>query len=263
MSSPAKVIEAQIATKFEKKHVVAAIDHHIAAIEKFQHQDWEGAIVKDGKFIEAIMKAVSLYAGQTLPASRDFKVDKVINDLFAMPRTSLDDTIRLVIPRACRFGYEIASNRGARHDPGEVDPNEMDADVIVVLCSWIMAELVRYSGRGALSLKDASDLVAELMEKKYPLTEEIDRRPYFNIKKISAREVGLLTLWYRHPRRVTVDTLVDTICRHQFSINNAKLAVRRLASVVDDDGNSLRLRALGMEEAEGIIRRAGAPEVRK
>jgi hypothetical protein len=42
----------------------------------------------------------------------------------------LDDSIRLLIPRNCVFVYDIASN-SSRHDPDEIDPNKMDAIVVV------------------------------------------------------------------------------------------------------------------------------------
>src|SRR5208283_621504 len=44
--------------------------------------------------------------------------------------------------------YEIASNRGARHDADEIDANEMDARTVLALCAWILSEMVRFSQKG-------------------------------------------------------------------------------------------------------------------
>src|SRR2546427_13188764 len=110
---------------FADTHVAALLKHHQAMVEKFQQGAWEECIVKAGKFVEAVLKALWVHTGNALGPDREFKVDKVINQLpnFA----TLVDSIRLTIPRACRFVYDVASNRGARHDPNEVDPNAMDA----------------------------------------------------------------------------------------------------------------------------------------
>jgi hypothetical protein len=59
----------------------------------------------------------------------------------------------------CTFIYDIASNRGGRHDPGEVDPNEMDAAAVVANMSWVVAELIRYAQKGAVNLAEAKQLV--------------------------------------------------------------------------------------------------------
>jgi CheY-like chemotaxis protein len=54
-------------------------------------------------------------------------------DCISTNENTLSDSVRLTIPRACRFIYEIASNRGARHDADEVAANEMDANAVTAL----------------------------------------------------------------------------------------------------------------------------------
>jgi hypothetical protein len=72
-----------------------------------------------------------------------------------LPTGTVGDAIRLAIPRACRFACDMASNRGARHDAGDVDPNGIDANAIVPTCSWIPAEMIRYSQMGAVNVAQA------------------------------------------------------------------------------------------------------------
>ena len=122
-------LETMIASAFDARHVRACLKHFTEMIEAFQKGDWEKSISKGGKFVEATAKALSLYTGGTLPSARQFKVGTVFNALKQLPSGSYNDAIRITIPRACEFAYDIASNRGARHDPDEVDPNEQDAYV--------------------------------------------------------------------------------------------------------------------------------------
>lgn len=228
-------LEQLLAAKFATKHVRAALKHFQAMITEFQQSAWEEAIGKSGKFVEAVLKALYVHAGKALPAAREFKAGKLMTELEQLPAGSLDDSIKLTIPRACRFTYDIASNRGARHDPGEVDPNEMDASAVVAATSWILAEMLRYAQKGALDPARVRELVDGLTQRRYPLIEDVDGRVYFYVPEASARAVALLSLWYKHPGRMTEAELVAAVMRHHFKKGNAKMAVSRLGRLVDRD----------------------------
>lgn len=247
-------IDAVLKAEFSARHVDAAIRHFQSSVEAFEREDWEKAIAKGGKFVEAVTKALWVLAGKTLPPSRQFKVGAVIVGLKQLPHGSLDDNIRVTVPRACEFVYDLASNRGARHDPDEVDPNEMDSTATVSNISWILAELVRYAGKGAFSFSEVSELISGLIERKFPLIETIDDRTYLHIKNRSAREIAVALLSRVHPGRLSRDKLVEAIMRNGFSKANAQLAVSRLRTVVDvDSAGGMRLLRPGLLEAEGIL----------
>jgi hypothetical protein len=151
--------------------------------------------------------------------------------------------------------YEIASNRGARHDADEIEANEMDAKAVLALCSWILAEMVSYSQKG-MDLGEAKDAVDSLMRRRYPFMEEIDGRVYWDIAN-SARETALLILYGVYPKRMSDESLARQVARHGYSQKNATVAVKRICTRVDDDGRgNLRLRNLGVREAEKLIRKA-------
>jgi hypothetical protein len=249
-------VDAFLKREFASRHVDAAIVHFQAAVGALGRDDWEEAIAKAGKFIEALCKCLWLRAGKTLPPGRQFKVGNVITGLRQLPAGTLDDNIRITVPRACEFVYDIASNRGARHDPDEVNPNEMDATVAVSTCSWIFAEVVRYTGRGTVSFSEVSDLVSALIERRFPFVETVDSRTYFHVDGASAREIALLALWKVHPARMAPSELVEAVTRHRFSRGNAQQALSRLRGVVDaDSAGNLRLLRPGIHEAERIMAR--------
>lgn len=249
-------VDAVLKREFEAPHADAAIRHFRSSVEAFERENWEEAIAKAGKFVEAVAKALWIRAGQTLPPARQFKVGAVITGLRNLQHGTLDDNIRLTVPRACEFVYDLASNRGARHDPDEVDPNEMDATAAVSNVSWILAELVRYAGKGSFSFSQVADLISSLVEHRFPFIETVDDRTYFHVKNASAREIALLVLANVHPGRLSPDDLVNAIVRHGFSRNNAQLALSRLRNVVDANAaGDLRLLRPGLAEAEEILSR--------
>lgn len=241
------------------RHTEALVSHYVTTVERFQADHPEQCLVKAGKFVEATLKALYVHVGRTLPPPRKFKVEIIINHL-ANEDPRFDDTVRLLIPKACRFVFDLASNRGGRHDPHEIDPNQMDATAAVSACSWVLAELVRHSAKGRLAPSEAQNLVAAVVERKYPLVEDIDGRVYLEKGEKSAVDVALATLLRRHPARVSRDELKETICRHaprqgapRFTINNANVALSRISTLVDDDGTgNLRLLASGLAKAERI-----------
>lgn len=242
-----------VGAKFAQKYVDSAVGHYQKAVDEFELGNWENSIAKGGKFTEAALKALWACVGEAVPTGKAFKAGSIIDGLGNKP-AAIDDTLRLTMPRACRLVYDIASNRGGRHDAGEVDPNQMDASLVVSTCSWILAEMLRFSQKGTIDLTTVAELVASLNERKFPFTENIDGRHYFSLKGLSARDVELLTLWRIHPRRMSEDDLIATAKRHGNSEANAKVGLSRLRRMVDDDGNkNLRLLVSGIQEAAALI----------
>ena len=250
----AKAIETLLVVSFPEKHVDALVRHFRGASEEFQRRRWEESTAKTGKFVEAALKALHVCAlGQPAPSGKAFKADGVMNALSGLAKGAVDDAIRILIPRACRFVYDIASNRGGRHDPDEIDANEMDATTAMANCSWILAEMVRFSQKGVVNLEEAKEIVASLIEKKYPLIEEIEGRIYFHRKTKSAPDVALVALAWRYPARIAKQELIDMVKRNGFTEHNAGVAVSRSMKYVDESAQGLRLLAPGLAKAEKLL----------
>jgi len=251
--------EKFLTAAFYKRHVVAMLRHFQGMTEKFQEGEWEDSIAKGGKFIEAAVKALYIRAGQALPKGRAYKVGAIINNLAGLPAATADDTIRVTIPRACRFVYDIASNRGGRHDPDEIDPNEMDSNTVTTNCSWILAEMIRHAQRGTSDCNDVKNIVDSLVRRRYPLIEEVDGRTYFHYDRASGVEVALVILFHKYPRRVADDDLVTLLTSNGFTLNNARTAVGRIKRFVDIDCDGrLLLLSPGLRKAEEIIAKASS-----
>lgn len=246
-----------LAPQFIAKHINAALLHFNNAVNDYSKGDWEGCISKAGKFVEALLKALGGHCNVAFEEGRKFKADKLMNDLSQLPQGSFDDSLRLLMPRACRVIYDIASNRGARHDAHEVNPNSMDANVVMPIASWLLAEAIRYAQKGAVDPSSAEQLVESLTERRYSVVEKVEGRVYLHAAKKSARDVALVVLAQQHPKRMQPIDLIDAVERNGFTNANAKLAVKRIQKLTDSDGSGeIRLLTTGLSEAEGIIRTA-------
>jgi len=188
-----------------------------------------------------------------VPAGKHFKAGTIMTDL--EKKVAQPDTVRLTIPRACRFAYEIASNRGARHDPDEIDANEMDARTVLAICAWILSEMVRFSQKGH-DLALPKTIVEGLMKRRFPFAESIDGRVYADVGK-SAKEVALVILYYIYPKRMSREALAAALVRNPFKKANADLAVQRIVGFIDDDGvGMIRLRNSGLRKVEELFAKA-------
>jgi hypothetical protein len=244
-----KKIDEMLKDKFKPKYVESLFRHFQLLVTDYQKRDWEDSIAKSGKFVEAVLKALWEHAGEVVPAGKQFQAGNIMNRLES--KVCLRESLRLTVNRSCRFVYEVASNRGGRHDADEIEANEMDAAAVVANCSWILGELVRYSQKG-LDLAQAKDVVENITKRKYPFAEVIDGRVYVDIAT-SAREAALLILYVSYPRRVNIDTLSDQVSRHGYKKTNSKQGVSRIKTLVDDSNGSLKLRNAGLLEAEKLI----------
>ncbi len=93
-----------------------------------------------------------------------------------------------------------------------------------------------------------------LTQRQYPLIEDVDGRVYLHVRGASARDVALLSLWHKHPGRMTEGELIAAVLRHRFKKPNATMAVARLGHLVDrDEHGKLRLLQTGMRLAEQLV----------
>ena len=145
-----KQVRPLLTQHFDARHVDATLKHFKDATDKYGREEWDTVALKAGKFVEAATKALMVYCEKVLPATRKFKAS---NELKALENAQINgstapDTIRIVIPKACMFIYEVVNNRGGRHDAGDIDANSMDAKTIIPLMSWVLAEMVRFCSKG-------------------------------------------------------------------------------------------------------------------
>jgi len=256
-------VRTHLLTKFPKAHVEGMLKHYVKMTADFQASEWENATVKGGKFVEAALKGICGVAGVAVGKGKDFKAGAAIDDLIRLPRgTPLHDSLKTLLPRACRLVYEIASNRGARHDPDEVDSNESDATVVMATCSWMCGEMIRVATSGtsgAVALDEAQKLVDGLAEKRYAMLEEVDGRLWFHGKKAKPREVALVILSRGYPKRMKREDLLDALERHRVRKGNAQVVITRLKTdrLVDDGPTGLYLLAPGRQLADEVLRESG------
>ena len=258
MSNKTKV-ETILETQFDKSKSKNLVKYFTALTQNLEQGKWEDSLVNAGKFVEVSIKIILIHVGQNLPANeKDFKVGSSIDKIRQLGAVNLKSYgLRLQIPRACSFIYDITSNRGGRHHSNEFDPNEMDASTVSTLCSWILAELVRFCASNNLSVDEAHKLVISITERRYPVFEEIEDRIYVDgTKHRSARQCALLILYRKYPNRTDKYDLYDLVEKNGYQRSNCRKAVDSIKQYIDETYDGIVLRKRGLKEAEKILQKS-------
>lgn len=114
-------------------------------VTNYRLRKWEPSELKVGKLCEIVYAVLKGMVDGTYPAELPKKprnMEQACQDLANAPAT-FPRTVRLTMPRAIVALYEIRNDRGVGHSGGDVDPNHMDATMVVAGAKWLVAELVR------------------------------------------------------------------------------------------------------------------------
>jgi hypothetical protein len=96
--------------------------------------------------------------------------------------------------------YDVRNRRGVEHVGGDVSANHMDAELVLAMSKWIVAELVRLFHN--IHVKTASGVVDALMDRTLPVIWEVE-----GVKRILDTSLPLadqtLVLLYAEPGAVS------------------------------------------------------------
>jgi hypothetical protein len=121
-----------------------------------------------GKLCEAVFTVIKGWLDGGQYPARSGKPSRFAEACLALERqyqrVPKSRSPRILIPRMMVGLYDIRNNRGVGHAGTDVDPNHMDATVVLYTAKWLMAELVRLLH--TLSVEEATTLVDDLMERE-------------------------------------------------------------------------------------------------
>ncbi len=157
--------------------------------------------------------------GKTLP-----QVDKLLDKLL---NGTGDASVRKHIPRALQIIYTIRNDRDVAHLGADIDPNLMDATVVVNLMSWTLAEIVRLYH--SVSANDAQRIIDQLVAREVPAIQEVRGFPRV-LRDLRASEHCLVLLYRAGADGVTFEDLQAWV-RPQMRANLR----RTLRELVADD----------------------------
>ena len=135
--------------------------------QNYAEHRWSPSELSGGRFCEIVYSVIDGYAKQRYAPKPSKPRDFVSSCRKLESNTNVPRSFQVLIPRMLPGLYEVRNNRGVGHAGGDVDPNHMDATVVLSTCNWILAELVRVFHN--LPIDEAQHLVDSLAERRTPL----------------------------------------------------------------------------------------------
>ncbi len=175
---------------------------------RFLLRDWGPGELKGGRFAEATMRVlewmmVGKYTALGDQLNRTGIVKRVEND------TSLPDGHRFHVRRAADLLLDVRNKRAVAHLGSDVDVNRMDAELVLRLCSWILAEMVREFGQADPDA--AQTLIDKITAEQLPWIEEVDGDLLVLAMELSAADRTLLALHHAQPNSMPIGDLREMV----------------------------------------------------
>ena len=144
------------------------LDAFSEIITNYREHRWEPSELNGGKLCEAVFTVVVGYLDGGKYPARAKKPPNFPQGCLALEHkyASVPDSRspRILIPRMMLGLYDIRNNRGVGHAGADVDPNHMDATVVLYMSKWLMAELIRLLH--TLTTDEATAVVDHLVERE-------------------------------------------------------------------------------------------------
>ena len=139
-------------------------------VKNYREHRWEPSELNGGKLCEAVYTICKGWLDGAQYPARAEKPSRFPDKCWAMmneyQHVRDSRSARILIPRMMIGLYDIRNNRGVGHAGAEVDPNHMDATVVLYTAKWLIAELVRLLH--TLSTEEATAIVDGLIEREVP-----------------------------------------------------------------------------------------------
>lgn len=139
----------------------------------YRERRWEAAELDGGRLCEVAYSILDGFTSAGNYPARASKPKYFESACKALEnRTGYPDSARLTIPRILVGLYDVRNRRNVGHVGGDVDANHMDAELVLAMAKWIVAELVRLFHN--TDVKTAADVVDALVDRTLPIIWEVD-----------------------------------------------------------------------------------------
>jgi hypothetical protein len=229
-----------------------------AICRNYSENRWEPAELNGGKFAETVYSIVHGALVSSFPAKASKPANmldacRALEGIPANPNRVGDRSLRILMPRLLPVIYEIRNNRGVGHIGGDVDPNHEDAEAVLAMANWIMAELVRiFHG---VTLAQAQATVESIVSRRHPMIWEIEGVKRVLDTSLSIKDQVRL-LVYSEPGWVQTSLLRDWVEYSNLSAFRktvlSKLHEKRLIEH-DVEAGRAKISPLGIAEVEGRL----------
>lgn len=225
-----------------------------AILRNYREGKWEPSELNGGKLCEVVYSILKGHVDGRMPnrASKPRNMVDSCHKLEQADSMNFCRSVRIQIPRMLVSLYEIRNNRGVGHIGGDVDPNHMDANAVLYMSKWIMAELVRVFHN--VNTEDATKAVDAIVERIIPVLWKVGDKHRILKTTLSMKEKTLVILFMVNDW-IQESDLVDWV-EHTNASTYRRDVLRKLHKKklveYDKENKKAKISPLGVREIEAI-----------
>jgi hypothetical protein len=246
-------IKAQFKTRLPAELVDGLLSEYEKLKDNFLLGKYEPSELNAGKFCEVALRVLQhetdpaqyyLPLSSTIPNFVD-----VVTNFSRLPKT-INDTLRLHIPRALIALYNIRNHRGVGHIGGDINPNISDSTLLNTGCDWVMAEFIRLFY--VCDITEAENLVKRIVKRKISFVYTIEDRK--RVLKVKGFENKILLLLLEKYPETIIDTELFKWTEHTHStVFKALLVKMHKSDLIDYHKGKCVLTPVGIGSAEEFL----------
>jgi hypothetical protein len=225
---------------------------------------YDAAGVSAGKLCETVIRLLQHELKKTVtPFGQQITNFAGECDSFAqVPKTTANESLRIVIPRGLSYLYTLRNKRGIGHAGGDVDANAIDGATIARVGDWIICELIRIFHN--MSLEDADALVASLSSREIPDIWEVGGKKRVLRDGLDFAQKTLLLLYSSVESAVLAEDLFSWTKYSNFAVYKKKVLGQldtKNSIEYDRDSDTVIISPLGIRYVEEEILHRGSSVV--
>jgi hypothetical protein len=168
------------------------LDEYKSIIRNYAERRWSPSELSGGRFSEIVYSILDGHAKGSYPAKAS-KPANMVDACRALEKNkNVPRSFQILLPRLLPPLYEVRNQRGVGHVGGAVDPNHMDATLVVSMANFVLAELIRQLHN--LKTEEAQALVDAVAERRIPLVWKSGQLKRVLVPKAPLEEQVLLLL---------------------------------------------------------------------
>jgi hypothetical protein len=241
---------------FKNKIIDTYLELKHRAFKAVYNKEYDGVGISAGKFCETMLRFLQkIITGEYTPYSSPIENMGVeLNKFEKSPKSSANESIRLIIPRTILLIYTLRNKRGIGHVGGDIEANSIDISTIVKLADWIIVELIRIYH--TMSFEDAQALINSINSKEIPSIWEINGKKRVLQAGLDNKDKILLILYSDINNFCAVEDLFEWIEYSNISVFKNKLLKNMHSDNLieyDTELEFVHLSPIGIQEVEQRI----------
>ncbi|RNL49765.1 hypothetical protein [Pedobacter jejuensis] len=198
-----------ISEEFREQIIDVYIEIKKRQVKSFFNDELDTVGLSSGKFCETVFRMIQKeVTGSFTPFDKHISnFPQELTKIIMAPAGAINESLRVIIPRALMFIYTLRNKRGIGHVGGDVEANQIDIGTIVKSVDWVVCELIRIYHN--LPLEKAQLIVDSLNLKILPDLWNIDGKRRVLKSGLKFKEKIILLLYNELKNKASLEELFE------------------------------------------------------